>query len=142
MNGVTSRGGSQATGNWANSVSASTRGVDHEFGRRAMGAARRLFRCGWIDGRSAIDWRKAGRRALTIKSDAKRREVYRSVADGSERPEIGGWARGADMLLQVRCAVYNGASGDGFGDASVRTSNTVQEITAVDCASHTVNTPV
>jgi hypothetical protein len=31
------------------------------------------------------------------------------------------------MLLQVRCAVYNGASGDGFGDAFARTSNTVKK---------------
>jgi hypothetical protein len=38
------------------------------------------------------------------------------------------WSRrGADLLLQVRCAVYNGAFGDGFGTLFDPTSDTVQE---------------
>jgi hypothetical protein len=32
-------------------------------------------------------------------------------------------ATGADLLLQVRCAVYNGTLGSGFGDRSGRISN-------------------
>jgi hypothetical protein len=35
--------------------------------------------------------------------------------------------RGADLLLQVRCAVYNGAFGHGFGNLFEPTSNTVQQ---------------
>jgi hypothetical protein len=39
------------------------------------------------------------------------------------------WSRrGADMLLQVRCAVYNGAFGDGFSTLFDPTSNTVQKL--------------
>jgi hypothetical protein len=38
------------------------------------------------------------------------------------------WSRrGADLLLQVRCAVYNGAFGSGFGKLFEPTSNTVQQ---------------
>jgi hypothetical protein len=38
------------------------------------------------------------------------------------------WSRrGADLLLQVRCAVYNGAFGNGFGTLFDPTSNTVQQ---------------
>jgi hypothetical protein len=38
------------------------------------------------------------------------------------------WSRrGADLLLQVRCAVYNGAFGSGFGNTFETTSNTVQK---------------
>jgi hypothetical protein len=38
------------------------------------------------------------------------------------------WSRrGADLLLQVRRAVYNGAFGDGLGTLFDPTSNTVQE---------------
>jgi hypothetical protein len=38
------------------------------------------------------------------------------------------WSRrGADLLLQVRCAVYNGAFGSGFGNTFEATSNTVQK---------------
>ena len=37
------------------------------------------------------------------------------------------WSRrGADLLLQVRCAVYNGAFGHGFGNLFKATSRTVQ----------------
>jgi hypothetical protein len=36
--------------------------------------------------------------------------------------------RGADLLLQVRCAVYNGAFGHGFGNLFEPTSNTVQQL--------------
>jgi hypothetical protein len=36
------------------------------------------------------------------------------------------WSRrGADLLLQVRCAVYNGAFEHGFGNLFEPTSNTV-----------------
>jgi hypothetical protein len=35
--------------------------------------------------------------------------------------------RGADLLLQVRCAVHNGAFGHGFGNLFEPTSNTVQQ---------------
>jgi hypothetical protein len=35
--------------------------------------------------------------------------------------------RGADLLLQVRCAVYNGAFGSGFGNTFEATSNTVRQ---------------
>jgi hypothetical protein len=39
------------------------------------------------------------------------------------------WSRrGADLLLQVRCAVYNGAFGHGFGKLFEPTSNTVQQL--------------
>jgi hypothetical protein len=39
------------------------------------------------------------------------------------------WSRrGADLLLQVRCAVYNGAFGHGFGDLFQPTSNPVQQL--------------
>jgi hypothetical protein len=34
-------------------------------------------------------------------------------------------SRGADLLLQVRCAVYNGAFGPGFGNLFEPTSNTI-----------------
>ena len=38
------------------------------------------------------------------------------------------WSRrGADLLLQVRCAVYNGVFGDVFGTTFGPTSNTVQK---------------
>jgi hypothetical protein len=38
------------------------------------------------------------------------------------------WSRrGADLLLQVRCAVYNGAFGSGFGNTFEATSNTVRK---------------
>jgi hypothetical protein len=38
------------------------------------------------------------------------------------------WSRrGADLLLQVRCAVYNGAFGHGFGNLFEPTSNTVRQ---------------
>jgi hypothetical protein len=38
------------------------------------------------------------------------------------------WSRrGADLLLQVRCAVYNGAFGHGFGTLFELTCNTVQK---------------
>jgi hypothetical protein len=38
------------------------------------------------------------------------------------------WSRrGADLLLQVRCAVCNGAFGSGFGKLFEPTSNTVQQ---------------
>jgi hypothetical protein len=38
------------------------------------------------------------------------------------------WSRrSADLLLQVRCAVYNGPFGDGFGTLFDPTSNTVQK---------------
>jgi hypothetical protein len=38
------------------------------------------------------------------------------------------WSRrGADLLLQVRCAVYNGAFGSGFGHLFEPTSNTVRQ---------------
>ena len=38
------------------------------------------------------------------------------------------WSRrGADLLLQVRCAVYNGVFGTGFGATFGPTSNTVQK---------------
>jgi hypothetical protein len=38
------------------------------------------------------------------------------------------WSRrGADLLLQVRCAVYNGAFGAGFGKLLEPTSNTVPQ---------------
>ena len=38
------------------------------------------------------------------------------------------WSRrGADLLLQVRCAVYNGAFGSGFGKLFDPTSNTAQQ---------------
>src|SRR6201995_3854075 len=38
------------------------------------------------------------------------------------------WSRrGADLLLQVRCAVYNGAFGSGFGKLFEPTFNTVQQ---------------
>ena len=38
------------------------------------------------------------------------------------------WSRrGADLLLQVRCSVYNGAFGSGFGELFEPTSNTVQQ---------------
>lgn len=38
------------------------------------------------------------------------------------------WSRrGADLLLQVRCAVYNGAFGSGFGNTFEPTSNTIQQ---------------
>jgi hypothetical protein len=38
------------------------------------------------------------------------------------------WSRrGADLLLQVRCAVYNGAFGSGFGNLFEPTSNTVRQ---------------
>jgi hypothetical protein len=38
------------------------------------------------------------------------------------------WSRrGADLLLQVRCAVYNRAFGSGFGKLFEPTSNTVQQ---------------
>jgi hypothetical protein len=39
------------------------------------------------------------------------------------------WSRrGADLLLQVRCAVYNGAFGSGFGKLFEPTSNTAQQL--------------
>jgi hypothetical protein len=39
------------------------------------------------------------------------------------------WSRrGADLLLQVRCSVYNGAFGSGFGKLFEPTSNTVQQL--------------
>jgi hypothetical protein len=39
------------------------------------------------------------------------------------------WSRrGADLLLQVRCAVYNGAFGHGFGDLFEPTANTAQKL--------------
>ena len=38
------------------------------------------------------------------------------------------WSRrGADLLLQVRCALYNGAFGHGFGILFEPTSNTAQK---------------
>jgi hypothetical protein len=38
------------------------------------------------------------------------------------------WSRrGADLLLQVRCALYNGAFGHGFGTLFEPTSNTPQK---------------
>ena len=38
------------------------------------------------------------------------------------------WSRrGADLLLQVRSAVYNGAFGSGFGNIFKPTSNTVRQ---------------
>jgi hypothetical protein len=38
------------------------------------------------------------------------------------------WSRrGADLLLQVRCALYNGAFGHGFGTLFEPTSNTAQK---------------
>jgi hypothetical protein len=38
------------------------------------------------------------------------------------------WSRrGADLLLQARCAVYNGACGSGFGNLFEPTSNTVRQ---------------
>ena len=38
------------------------------------------------------------------------------------------WSRrGGDLLLQVRCAVYNGVFGDVFGTTFGPTSNTVQK---------------
>jgi hypothetical protein len=38
------------------------------------------------------------------------------------------WSRrGADLLLQVRCAVYNGVLGPGFGKLFEPTSNTGQQ---------------
>jgi hypothetical protein len=38
------------------------------------------------------------------------------------------WSRrGADLLLQVRCAVYNGAFGSGFGNLFEPIPNTVQQ---------------
>ncbi len=42
------------------------------------------------------------------------------------------WSRrGADLLLQVRCAVYNGAFGDGFGTLFDPISYTVKELPLV-----------
>jgi hypothetical protein len=39
------------------------------------------------------------------------------------------WSRrGADLLLQVRCAVYNGAFGHGFGHLFEPTANTAQKL--------------
>jgi len=39
------------------------------------------------------------------------------------------WSRqGADLLLQVRCAVYNGALGPGIGNLFGPTSNTPQQL--------------
>jgi hypothetical protein len=39
------------------------------------------------------------------------------------------WSRrGADLLLQVRCAVYNGAFGSGVGNLFGPTSNTMQQL--------------
>jgi hypothetical protein len=39
------------------------------------------------------------------------------------------WSRrGVDLLLQVRCAVYNGALGPGFGNLFKPISNTVQQL--------------
>jgi hypothetical protein len=38
------------------------------------------------------------------------------------------WSRrGADLLLQVRCALYNGTFGRGFGTLFEPTSNTTQK---------------
>ena len=36
--------------------------------------------------------------------------------------------RGADLLLQVRCAIYNGALGSGFGNLFEPTSDTVEQL--------------
>ncbi|MDR3533198.1 MAG: hypothetical protein P4L90_21895 [Rhodopila sp.] len=39
------------------------------------------------------------------------------------------WSRcGADLLLQVRCAVYNGVLGPGFGKLFAPTFNTVKQL--------------
>jgi hypothetical protein len=39
------------------------------------------------------------------------------------------WSRrGADLLPQVRCAVYNGAFGHSFGNLFEPTSNTAEEL--------------
>ena len=35
--------------------------------------------------------------------------------------------RGADLLLQVRCAVYNGTFGSGFGNLFQPTSDTAKQ---------------
>jgi hypothetical protein len=38
------------------------------------------------------------------------------------------WSRrGADLPLQVRCAIYNGAFGSGFGNLFEPTYNTVKQ---------------
>jgi hypothetical protein len=38
------------------------------------------------------------------------------------------WSRqGADLLLVVRCAIYNGTLGSGFGNLFEPTTNTVQQ---------------
>jgi hypothetical protein len=46
----------------------------------------------------------------------------------SSRFQIRWSRRGADLLLQVRCAVYNGAFGHGFGNLFEPTSNTVKQL--------------
>jgi hypothetical protein len=39
------------------------------------------------------------------------------------------WSRGAaDLLLQVRCAVYNGALGSGFGNLFEPTPDTAKQL--------------
>jgi hypothetical protein len=49
--------------------------------------------------------------------------------------------RGADLLLQVRCAVYNGAFGHGFGNLFEPTSNTVQQSPLAARSPHILDTP-
>jgi hypothetical protein len=42
------------------------------------------------------------------------------------------WSRrGADLLLQVRCAVYNGALGPGFGNLFEPIANAAKQLSLV-----------
>jgi len=41
---------------------------------------------------------------------------FHHIRDGTNKSQQMRWSRGgADLLLQVRCAVYNGTLGSGFG---------------------------
>jgi hypothetical protein len=119
----------------------SVRKVMHVFqgerGRRTMAvpSSRKLWHAlrefdNYLRGQSArlVDYAKRYRAGLRVGTSVTEGTANFLVNRRMNKAQQMRWSRrGADLPLQVRCAVYNGAFGSGFGNTREATSNTVQK---------------
>ncbi len=103
---------------------------------RAVPSSRKLWRAlrevdNYLHGQSSrlVNYAKRYRAGLRVGTSMTEGTANFLVNRRMNKAQQMRWSRrGADMLLQVRCAVYNGAFGDGFGALFNPTSNTVPEL--------------
>jgi hypothetical protein len=114
-------------------------GLDHESERgcrtRAVPSSRKLWRAlrkvdNYLQGQSSrlVNYAERYRAGLRVETSLTEGTANFLVNRRMNKAQQMRWSRrGANLLLQVRCAVYKGAFGDGFGTLFKPKSNMAQK---------------